>query len=204
MAPSTNFAGYLNEGSNVVAGSMPAAASASASEGSWDNWGSYEQGWAPQPPQFPPSAPAGPREPSASGPASSGGRAAAPLPEISMSSTTLGPLMGSGCPLGFAELVWTAGADHNSDTEAFLAVPEDDFKGMIDLLSIDEVPLSAMQRGAVIRYLQKIMEAFGLEPPSFGTATKRRRPQEATTIQSSSSPPSARSPRGNGQLIPSS
>jgi len=177
--PSTNFAGFLNDGPEEV------------------NTQSYQS--AAPAPQWPSAAsapqwPQAPEMPSVPRPVFTGGRAARTPDPIDFTSPVLGPMMwGQGVPFGFVQLVELAGADEQSSTEVFLEVPENDWKEMIEGLAVGPNALTAMQRAAVTKHLKAIYEAFGFEPPALG-GTRPRTQQPANTGQAGSSSTAAVTP----------
>jgi len=113
---------------------------------------------------------------------------------ISYNAATLAPLMADGVgPRGFADLVWLAGATGDDDSETFLTIPEDDFKGMLEALTVDTRPVTSMQRASIIMFLRKMYEAHGLQAPSFGSAT-RAVPQNLANVPSVASQPASPAP----------
>ena len=82
---STDFGGYLNQSPGNTGAGQPQQWEESSGQGSWEQWGA--------PAGSAPILPAAPEGPSATWPASSGGRAAAPPPLMDITSKTLGQIM---------------------------------------------------------------------------------------------------------------
>ena len=160
---STNFSGFLNE---VSASEELVAEAAGQSEAA------QEGGILPL--RVLPSAPAAP---SAGGPVYTGARAAMPMTST-MNTESMGQYLSDpSAPRGFAELVASAGGDADTEVSLFLDIPEETFRELLDVLTVDEEMVTAIQRSTVVRYLRRLYETRGFEPPSLG-GTKRPAPQQ--------------------------
>jgi len=85
---------------------------------------------------------------------------------------TLGSFMGQGSvPVGFAELLAAGGATEAAGLNIFCAIPESEFMDLLADTQVEDAPLTSLQKGAVVRYIQGIFSFCGFIPPALGAAS---------------------------------
>jgi len=111
---------------------------------------------------------------------------------------TLGAMLGTAWGLpGVADFLANLGADGDTPAEVFLASTEDDLTSALNDTVVEDLPLTGMQKAALIIQIRGVFERSGFEAPRLGTVARRGpplMPSPPVPQTLALAPPAARAP----------